>query len=114
MLGHKIRRKFIRYFTGRIFTTLVYLLLRIPVYDPQCGCKFFRRSSVLALFELSGEKGYLFDIEMIAFGYEKKMNFLEVPISWEEVPGGNLHFIKDGLKMLIGLWRIKRRLANKA
>lgn len=113
MLGYKIKRKFIRYLSGRIFTTLVYLFFRIPVYDPQCGCKFFRRSRILPLFGLLREKGYLFDIEMIALGHEKKLNFLEVPVSWEEVPGGKLHFFKDGLKMLIGLFRIKRRLANK-
>jgi len=113
MLGYCIKRKFVRHFFGRIFTTLIFLLLRIPVYDSQCGCKFFRKSKVLPFVDICKEQQYLFDIELIAMGYFNKLNFLEVPINWHEVPQGKVHFIRDGFKMLIGLWRIKRRLLNK-
>ena len=112
MLGYDVDRQFKRHFFGRFFATLTYMLLGIPFYDPQCGCKFFRRSKILSYLELCQEKEYLFDIELIALGYLNKLKFLEVPISWKDVAGSKVSVIKDSLKMAADVFSIRRRLVK--
>lgn len=110
MLGQHVVRSYQRHVPGRVFATLVYLVLGIPVYDSQCGCKFFRRATVSPLLPLCAEQGWLFDVEIMALGYFKQLKFVEVPISWRDVPGTKVHVLRDGMRMATGLWQIRRRL----
>lgn len=112
MLGYTIDRRLIRHLSGRIFTTLAYLFFRIPVYDSQCGCKFFRKSRILPFLKMCKEEGYLFDIELIAIGYLNKLNFIEMPISWVDIPGSKVHLLKDGFEMGMGILRIRKNLSQ--
>jgi dolichyl-phosphate beta-glucosyltransferase len=112
MLGYTIERKLIRHVCGRLFTTLAYFLLGIPVYDSQCGCKFFRRDKILPFLASCRENGYLFDVELTAIGYLKGLNFIEAPISWKDTSCSKVKVVKDGLKMAAGIWRIRRHLIS--
>jgi|WetSurMetagenome_2_1015567.scaffolds.fasta_scaffold491102_2 dolichyl-phosphate beta-glucosyltransferase len=110
MLGYDVDRLFKRHFFGRIFTTLVYVCLRVPMYDSQCGCKFFRAEKIKPLLGLLREDGFLFDVELLSLGYRKGLRFLEVPISWHETGGSKVNMLTDGVKMVLGLFRVRRNL----
>lgn len=112
MLGYNIKRKLLRHIFGRIFVTLVHNLLNIPMYDFQCGFKFFRRIKISPFLEICKEQGYLFDLELVSIGYLNNLNFLEVPISWSDVPGSKIHLIRDGFRMFFGIFCIRGRLAK--
>ena len=112
MLGHNVDRKALRHYVGRVFATLASLLLAIPIYDSQCGCKFFRKSRILPILDICHEQGWLLDIELITIGYHKKLNFLEVPISWKDVPGAKIHLFKASLRMAYELLKMRKRLQS--
>ena len=99
-LGSEIDRSAIRHYMGRLFATAAALMLRISVYDTQCGAKLFRRSP--ALQAALGEpflSRWAFDVELLGrllIGTQSVPGvatdgFLEVPLDvWRGVPGSKL------------------------
>jgi len=104
------RRSPTRSLAGRLFAALARRWLRIPVRDTQCGFKMFRRQTGGKLFGLQQESGYLFDLELLALADRLGYSTAEVPVTWTEMPGGHLSLARELPKLLLGLWRLKRRL----
>ena len=67
LLGRTIERHKSRHYLGRIFATLASMILRLPVYDTQCGAKLFRNTPLLyQIFKDPFIVNWAFDIELIA------------------------------------------------
>lgn len=67
LLGRTIERNKSRHYLGRIFATLASMILKLPVYDTQCGAKLFRNTSLLhTIFKDPFIVNWAFDIELIA------------------------------------------------
>ncbi len=115
LLGRTIKRKASRHYLGRIFATLASLLLRLPVYDTQCGAKLFRRSEVLRrMFSVPFSVGWVFDVEILA-RYLLISNgadsIIEYPLQeWRDIPGSKVK-VADFFRTvpeLIKLWLLLR------
>ena len=107
------RRTFGRGLIGRLFARLARAWLGISVRDTQCGFKGFRREAGRRLFEQLEEAGFLFDLELLAAAERSGCRIAEVPVNWSDVPGGHLHPLRQLLKILAGLWRVRRRIAAR-
>jgi glycosyltransferase involved in cell wall biosynthesis len=100
LLGYDVERHRRRHYLGRVFATLASIALRLPVYDTQCGAKFFRRNGRLdqALSEPFTSR-WAFDVELLGrllsslrrAGESGNRSFLEVPLRrWKDAPGSKL------------------------
>lgn len=86
-----IKRKWYRHYFGRVFATIASSMLKIPVYDTQCGAKMIKSSVIKVLFKDSFISSWLFDVELL-FRLKKLPDYntnptpiIELPLSkWEE------------------------------
>jgi hypothetical protein len=66
LLGRRIQRKAYRHYAGRIYATIASLVLGLPVYDTQCGAKFFRVSPLLlGVLQHPLKTRWAFDVELL-------------------------------------------------
>jgi glycosyltransferase involved in cell wall biosynthesis len=65
-LGADIRRNAFRHYVGRVIATFISNILKLPVYDTQCGAKMLRRSVAPRLFNEPFISPWLFDVELLA------------------------------------------------
>ena len=107
------RRTRTRALAGRLFAGFARWWLQIPVRDTQCGFKMFRREAGRKLFSFCRESGYLFALELLVLADQLGFRIAEVPINWSDVPGGHMSLARELSKILLGLWRLKRRLYGR-
>lgn len=90
LLGNGVHRSLLRHYFGRIFATIIsQIVLKIPVYDTQCGAKVFEGKLAKALFEKPFETKWLFDVELLlrykALDADFHNKIVELPLNtWEE------------------------------
>jgi dolichyl-phosphate beta-glucosyltransferase len=82
----------------------------VTVTDTQCGFKMFDGPLGRDLFAASRETGYLLDVEVLALANRRGFPVAEVAVNWCERPGSKVRLVRDSLKMLRDLWRLRGRL----
>jgi dolichyl-phosphate beta-glucosyltransferase len=98
-MGCRIKRSAIRHYPGRIFATFVSLLLKLPVYDSQCGAKAMKVAIAKELFKDEFITSWLFDVELLfrymkIYGEERTLSEVyEFPLfEWKETRGSKIRF----------------------
>jgi dolichyl-phosphate beta-glucosyltransferase len=109
MLGATVERRIVRHYIGRIFATLVSVLSGIEIYDSQCGLKVIRRSAYESIESQLKETRFVFDVELTLLLLKKGFRIKEVPVNWHEVSGSKVSIIRDSIRMLCGILRIRQR-----
>jgi dolichyl-phosphate beta-glucosyltransferase len=100
LLGRDIQRKPARHYLGRIFASVASMVLRLQVYDTQCGAKFFRATPALAAAVSEPFLSrWIFDVELLGrllagtatvAPLELSQVVEEPLLSWRDVPGSKL------------------------
>jgi dolichyl-phosphate beta-glucosyltransferase len=118
LLGRQIDRLPIRHYLGRVFATAASVVLRLPIYDTQCGAKLFRSTPELRqILAAPFESRWVFDVELIArFMQLHKSDpgavaalIYEFPLyAWQDVAGSKLR-PKDFIRAIYELFSIYRR-----
>jgi dolichyl-phosphate beta-glucosyltransferase len=104
-----VQRHWLRAVSGLAFAWVVRSLFGMPLRDTQCGFKMFRRDVAEHLLRHCQEAGYLIDVELLAWANRLGYQLVEAPVTWREVSGSKVRPLRDGLRMLHGLLRLRRR-----
>ncbi|MBL9077914.1 MAG: glycosyltransferase [Planctomycetes bacterium] len=119
LLGRDVRRKLWRHYLGRVFATAASAVLRLPIYDTQCGAKLLRNTAaVRAVFAERFVSPWIFDVEILARlgrelaaagGPPLREVVYEFPLMvWRDVAGSKVrlrHFVTVFFDLLRIWWR---------
>lgn len=109
MRGRVIHRTARRHFSGRVFATLVGLLIDPGIYDSQCGCKILPAEAFRSFADDLREDGFAFDVELLAALNRDRRPVVEIPVDWTDQPGSKVRMLRDSIRMTAALLRIRRR-----
>lgn len=114
LAGNEVTRKPNRRWAGRIIATVVSLMLKIQIYDPQSPCKVYKASELKKLSGLQLRTRWFVDAELL-FAIKclppTKKWLLEFPVTnWEDVDGSNISLksVRVVLRDLFNLLKITR------
>lgn len=96
-----------RHLMGRVFNTLVQLLLLPGIQDTQCGFKCLRREVAHELCQRQTISGWGFDVELLYMARKRGYRIREVPISWHYMPGSRISPLRDTVTMLRDILTIR-------
>jgi len=92
---------------GRIFNSLVQVLLLPGLQDTQCGLKGFQASVAQDLFSRQRVKGFAFDVELMALARAMDYEIGQIPVNIADCSGSRVNQWLDPLHMLADIIRVK-------
>ena len=97
-----------RHITGRIFNSLIRMLVLPALNDTQCGFKMFRADVASDLFQRQTLMGWSFDVELLYIASRRNFPILEIPIPWYFNPESKINVWRDSWRMFIDLLTIRK------
>ena len=97
LIGNGVKRSLKRHYFGRIFATIVsQFVLKVPVYDTQCGAKVIDYEIAKRIFEQPFVSKWLFDVELLKRlqkTHDLSEVVKEIPLEkWEEIGNSKIKF----------------------
>lgn len=116
-IGANIYRFHARHYFGRVVATAISIYLGIPIYDSQCGAKFFRADFAHQVFSEPFVSRWLFDVEIFKriLQSDTKVDEVcyEMPLhTWIE-KGGSKLTIHDVIKLPFEFYKIANYYMDK-
>jgi glycosyltransferase involved in cell wall biosynthesis len=102
-----IHQPLYRRFFGRCFNKVTRWVMGLPFKDTQCGFKAFKRDAAQTIFRLQTIERWGFDPEILFIARKLKCKVVEVPVTWGHDARSRMSYLKDGMKMLEDMARIR-------
>jgi len=101
------RQPFYRQFMGKTFNAFVRLFAVPGIRDTQCGFKLFRGDIARQLFAEARIDRFAYDVEILFLARRRGIAIAEVPVLWFNSPESKVAVVRDSLRMLRDLVRIR-------
>jgi len=92
---------------GRAFNLMLRLVLGLRFKDTQCGFKAFTSAAAQAIFPLQNIERWGFDPEILYLAKRFHFKVAEVPVVWSHREGTQIHPLRDGIRMLGEVMRVR-------
>jgi glycosyltransferase involved in cell wall biosynthesis len=92
---------------SRLLNIAAKMVLALPVSDSQCGFKCFKRAVARHIFSKQMITGYGYDLEVLYVAQKNKYTIREIPIKWQINRKSRISLLREGIKMLFGIMKIK-------
>jgi len=110
----KIRQSFIREHLGKTFNIFLRVLTGLSFKDTQCGFKLFNREKLLPVLRSMTVDGFAWDVEFLLGARKHGLSTVEVPIDWEHREESRVHPLKDGMKMVFCVIKLRFKFLFKS
>ncbi len=94
---------------GKTFNLIVQLLVLRGISDTQCGFKLFTHKAAKIIGKKQTIEGFGFDIEQLYIAKKEGFKVKEIPVTWNNDTNSKVNPIKDSLKMLIDIFKVRWR-----
>lgn len=101
-----------RHFTGRVFNTVIRLLVLHDLNDTQCGFKMFRAEATEELFPRQTLMGWSFDVELLYIARRRGYKIREIGVPWYFNPESKINVLRDSWRMFTDLIKIRSNGAS--
>lgn len=100
-------KSLVRHMASWGLRTVARILSGVTVKDTQCGFKLFTHEAARQLFGRQQMMGFSFDLELLYLARKLNLRVAEVPVRWFDAPGSKVDPIKDSLRFLQDILRIR-------
>ena len=104
--GYTLLRKMM----SKIYIKVLCIAGGFKLSDSQCGCKAFTGEATEKIFSRCEVNGFAFDFEAILWAVKMKMKIKEIPVRVINHGESKVRIIRDTLKMLKDLTKMKKRI----
>jgi dolichyl-phosphate beta-glucosyltransferase len=107
-----VRARRLREVGGRVINLLTQAVLLGHYRDTQCGLKGFRADVAPVILGQGLIDGFAFDIELFHLVERYGLSMVEVPVQVENSDVSSVHALRDGVRLVRDLFRIRRYAAR--
>ena len=101
---------FLRKVMSKVYIKVLCIVGGFKLTDSQCGCKAFRKDTAKEIFSKCEVNGFAFDFEVILFATKLGKKITEMPVKIINHRESSVNPLRDSVKMLRDLIRIKKRV----
>ncbi len=101
---------FIRKLMSKVYIKVLCIAGGFKLSDSQCGCKAFTSEAVKKIFPRCEVDRFAFDFECILWAVKYNMTITEMPVKIINHRESKVNIIKDTLRMLRDLRKMKKRI----
>ena len=105
---------FIRRIMSATYVKILCLFGGFKLSDSQCGCKAFSAKAAKDIFSRCEVRGFAFDFEAILWAGDLGYSISEMPVKIINHRESKVNLIRDTVKMLRDLVRIKKQVKKRA
>jgi dolichyl-phosphate beta-glucosyltransferase len=106
--GLQVRRQPMhRQVFGRMFNLALRAVLGLDFKDTQCGFKAFSRRAADVVFPQQQIERWGFDPELLYIAKRASLRTVEVPVAWSHREGTRINPLRDGMRMVLELFKIR-------
>lgn len=102
-----VRQAWYRQWMGKSFNRLMRAITGLPFSDTQCGFKLFRGEAAARIFERATVDRFAYDVEVLLIANKLGYRVVEVPVRWDNSPDSRVRVVRDSLRMLVDVIRIR-------